>query len=122
MVYTLAVESSTVTFGSVLFEVKTASGAVFTSGGASSSFAVIEISSHVAAIIVTGATVAMTGKWSGYGLTTTAPTYGDSTLITNTYTIVIDMGSATPTTGQGLAFVAVGTGSSSGVTAPVYLP
>jgi flagellin-like protein len=121
-IYTLTVETSTVTFGSVLFEVKSASGGVDTNGGASSSFAVLDVTSHVAAISVTGATIAMTAKWPGYGLTTTTPTYKDSTPLTNLFVIVIDGGSATPTTGQGLTFVVQGTGSFSGATAPVSLP
>ena len=68
-IYTLTIESSTVTFGSVLFQVKTSSGGVFTGGGASSSFAVLDPTGHVAADTVTGATVTMTSTWSGYGLT-----------------------------------------------------
>jgi archaeal type IV pilus assembly protein PilA len=121
-VYTLTVQSSTVSLGSILFEVKTGSGVVFTAGGASSSFAVVDVSNHVAAITVTGATMAMTSTWAGYGLTTTAPTYSATTPITNLHTIVIDMGSSTATTGQGLKLVALGTGSYSGSTSPVDLP
>ena len=59
---------------------------------------------------------------AGYGLTSSAPTYTDSTPLTNEYQIVIDTGSATPTTGQGLAFVALGIGSFSGATAALSLP
>jgi flagellin-like protein len=121
-VYTLTVESSTVSLGSVLFEVKTASGLVFTAGGASSSFAVIDPTNHVAAITVTGATMAMTSTWAGYGLTTGAPTYKASSSITSLHTIVVDMGSVTATTGQGLKLVVLGTGSYSGATAPLGLP
>jgi len=120
-IYTLTVESSTVTFGSVIFEVKTSSGAIYTAGSATSSFAVLTISQNVAAITVTGATMAMTGTWASYGLTSTAPTYTTSTPLTNLFTIVVDMGSATSTTGQGLSLVALGTGSYSGTTA-VSLP
>jgi flagellin-like protein len=121
-IYTLTVESSSVSFGSVLFEVKTSLGATFTGGSASSSFAVIDLSNHVAAISITGAAMAMTAKWSGYGPTTTAPAYSDSTPITNQHLIVIDMGSATPTTNQGLAFVALGIGSYGGATNLLSLP
>jgi hypothetical protein len=120
--YTLTVESSTVTFGSVLFKVEAASGLVFAGGGASSSFALLDPAGHVAAISVTGATMAMSTSWQGYGLTTTTPTYSSGTSLTNSLTIVIDMGSATPTTGEGLSFVAVGTGVFSGATYPIPLP
>ncbi len=102
--------------------VKTASGAVYSGGSASSSFALIDITNHVAALSVTGATIAMTTTWQAYGLTTTAPTYTSSSALTNLHTIVIDMGSASPTTGQGLKLVAVGTGSFSGATGPLALP
>ncbi|MCI4372107.1 MAG: type IV pilin [Thermoplasmata archaeon] len=121
-IYVLTVESSAVSFGSVLFEVKTPSGSGFAGGGPSSSFAVLDSGSHVAAISVTGTIVVMTTKWPGYGLTTTAPTYKDVTPLTNLYSIVIDAGSASPTTGMGLTFVALGIGSYSGSTSPITLP
>jgi flagellin-like protein len=121
-VYTVTIESSTVTFDSVLFQVKTSSGGVFAGGSASSSFAVLDSGGHVAAITVTGATVTMTSTWSGYGPTTAAPAYKASTPLTNLYTIVIDGGSSTSLTGQGLTLVALGTGSFSGATNPVSLP
>jgi len=121
-VYTLTVESSTVSLGSVLFEVRTSAGVAYAAGGASSSFSVVDVTSHVAAISVTGSTMAMTSTWQGYGLTTTAPTYKASTPITNLHIIVVDMGSASVTTGQGLKFVALGTGSYTGVTGPIDLP
>jgi flagellin-like protein len=121
-IYTLTVESSTVTFGSIQLEVKTPSGMVYSGGSATSSFAVLDPTNHVAAISVTGSTVAMPTSWNGYGLTTTAPTYKAGTLLTNLFTIVIDAGSATPTTGQGLTLVALGTGAYSGATSPVSLP
>ncbi len=120
--YTLTVESSTVSLGNVLFEVKTSSGTVFAGGTISSSFAVVDVTSHVAAISVTGATMAMTTPWQGYGLTTTSPSYHASSSITSLHTIVIDVGSSTPTTGMGLTFVVLGIGSFSGTTGPVHLP
>jgi len=121
-IYTLSVESSTVSFGSVLFDVRTTSGLAFTGGGATSSFALLDEASHVAAIGITGTTIAMAGTWSGYGLTTTAPTYSTSSSLTNLYTIVIDSGSSTPISGQGLIFVALGTGAYSGMAGQIYLP
>jgi hypothetical protein len=121
-IYTVTVESSRVTFGSVQFEVRTAAGAVFAGAGATASIAVLDPATHVTAISITGPNLAMTSGWSGYGLTSTAPTYSASTPLTDEYLIVIDMGSSTSTTGQGLAFVAVGTGSFSGTTTPMGLP
>jgi hypothetical protein len=121
-IYILNVESSTVTFGSVLFEVKTAAGSVFHGGGANSSFAILDLGNHVAAISVTGSAIAMTTKWAAYGLTTSAPTYRDSSGLTSLFTIVIDGGSSTDISGQGLTFVALGTGSYSGATGPLQLP
>jgi flagellin-like protein len=121
-IYVLTIESSTVKFGSVLFQVKTSSGGVFAGGGASSSFAVLDPTGHVAALTVTGATISMTSTWSGYGLTTTAPTYATTTSLSNLFTIVVDGGSAAPLTGQGLTLVTFGTSGFSGATTPVPLP
>ncbi len=115
-IYTLTVESSTVTFGSVQFEVKTSGGAIYGAGSASSSFATLNIAQQVTAISVTGANMAMVSTWASYG-TTTTPTFSTSTPLTNLYTIVIDMGSAAATTGLGLTFVTLGVGSYSGTTA-----
>jgi flagellin-like protein len=119
-IYTLTVESSTVTFGSVLFEVKTPSGSVY-AGGASASFAVLNIAGVVAADSTPGAAMAMSATWAGYnaaigtGITSSTP-------LTNLFTIVIDVGAAAATTGQGLTFVALGTGSFSGTTGALSLP
>ena len=125
-IYTLTVESSTVSFGSVLFEVKTSSGSIF-AGAASSSFALLSISGTVAADFTTGVGMAMTTTWAGYNAAASvcavaANSCSTSSSLTNLYTIVIDMGSATATTGQGLSFVAIGTGSFSGTTSPIALP
>lgn len=120
--YILTIESSTISFGSVLFVVKTMTGATFSGGGVSSSFALLNLSSRVAAISVTGATMGMNVPWLGYGPTTTSPTTSAITPLTDQYGLVIDMGSSTPTTGQGLSIVAIGTGSYSGTTSPTPLP
>ena len=64
-IYTLTIESSRVAFGNVLFKVVTTAGSSFTAGGASSSFAVLDPATDVAAISVTGATIAMSAKWPG---------------------------------------------------------
>jgi flagellin-like protein len=115
-IYTLTVESSTVSFGSVLFEVKTSSGAVYASQGGSGGFAVLNIAQQVVAVSVTGAGgLAMGATWLNYGLTTT-PSFSSSSSLTNLYTIVVDLGGTTATTGTGLSFVVVGTGGYSGTT------
>jgi hypothetical protein len=121
-VYRLTVESSTVTFGSIRFEVKTSSGIIYAAGSASSSFAIVDDQSHVAAVSVTGSTMQMGTTWQGYGLTIALPTYSGSTPLTSLHTITIDMGSGSSTSGQGLMLVALGTGSFSGTTGPIDLP
>lgn len=121
-VYTLTIESSRVAFGNVLFKVETPTGAVFAGAGASASFAVIDLSSHVVAVSITGPALAMTAKWSGYGPTLTAPAYTSSSPLTNQFEIVIDLGHSAPATGEGLEFVVVGIGSFSGATTPLGLP
>ena len=121
-IYTLTVESSSVHFGDVLLELKTSSGKVYAGGSASASFALLDPGSHVASISLTGVPIAMVSTWQGYGLTIAAPTYTVSTPLTDLFTIVIDTGSASATTGQGLTFIVLGTGSFSGTTTPVSLP
>jgi archaeal type IV pilus assembly protein PilA len=128
-IYTLTVESSTVSFGSVLFEVKTSSGAVASTGTKAGGFSVMTIGGAVAA---QSANIAAA---SGLAMTTTFTTYSataglcggsglcsTSSSLTNLYTIVIDMGSTTSTTGQGYTFVVLGTGSYSGTTSALSLP
>jgi flagellin-like protein len=119
-IYTLTVESSTISFSSILMEVKTSSGAVYGGGTANSGFSVLNVAGNVVAVSVTGTTLAMSGTWTSYGPTTT-PTTSTSTPLTNLYTVVIDMGTTNPG-GQGYTFVGLGTGSYSGTTSPLALP
>jgi flagellin-like protein len=116
--YTLTVESSTVSFGSVLFEVKTPAGAVYPNVGAAG-FSVVTISGTAAAYegLAAGAGLAMPTTWTTY-----TGTFTTSSPLNSLYTIVIDMGTATATTGTGLTFVALGTGSYSGTTSALSLP
>ena len=119
-VYTLTVEQSKVSFGDVLFEVKTPSGTVYsatTEGG----FNILDDQSHTVAaynLSVTGPlAVPNAGSWvylAGPGVTGHTP-------LTDLYTIVTDMGSVDPT-GQGYVFVVAGTGSYSSSTVPILLP
>ena len=111
-IYTLTIESSTVTMGSVLFEVKTPAGAIMTPAAAGG-FAIMPISGIVPACWE--ATTAAGGQ----AMTTTCATTGSYTSaspLTNLYTIVVDMGSTASFTGLGYTFVTLGTGSYSGTT------
>jgi flagellin-like protein len=118
-IYTLTVESSTISFGSALFEVKTAAGAIYT-GTAGSGFAFLNIAQQVVAIQVTGVGgMAMGSSWAanayGPGTECMNTACSTSTSLTGIYTIVVDMGTAPPA-GTGLSFVAIGTGGYSGTT------
>jgi flagellin-like protein len=119
-VYTLLLAQSTVTFGSVLFEVKTPTGVPYvatTSGG----FNILSIvGSTVAAYNLTASgplVVPNAGSWVYF------PGTGVSagTLLTTSSTIVVDMGSVDPS-GQGYLFLVAGTGLYSGTTTAVTLP
>jgi hypothetical protein len=117
--YTVTVESSSVTFGSVLFEVRTSTGSVFVNAG-TASFALKTASGTVAAYstISPGAGLSMPTTWTTY-----EGTYVSATPLTELYTIVIDTGQAGSSIGlSGLSFVAIGTGSYSGTSAPLSLP
>jgi flagellin-like protein len=114
-IYTLTVESSTVTMSSVLLQVKTATGAF---AATATGFYVVNIAGNVAAC-VTGATGSMSST-----LQFTYPTAAGATAatpLTTVYTIVIDMGTANPT-GLGYTFDAAGQGSYSGTTGALNLP
>jgi len=127
-IYTLTIESSTVSFGSVLFEVKTSSGAVAATLTKAGGFSILTIGGAVAAqtSIAAASGLAMGATWTTYsttaGLCGGSATCSTSSSLTNLYTVVIDMGSVTSTTGQGYTFVALGTGSYSGTTSPLSLP
>ena len=117
--YTLTVESSTVTFGSVLLQVKTSVGTV--APIASTGFYVVNVAGGIAACSLTAANA---GLSMGGSVQFTYPTAQGLTLsssLTNLYTIVIDMGTTQPT-GLGYVFDVAGQGSYSGTTAPLPLP
>jgi len=116
-IYTLSVEASSVTFGSVLFEVLTATDAVYHHNG-TGGFSVISIEGTVAAqtSISSASPMQMTSTFGTYGSGISV-----STPLTSTYTIVLDMGTTNPA-GMGLTFEVTGTGSYSGTTSPVSLP
>ena len=121
-IYTLTVESSTIAFGSALFEVKTSAGSIFGAATANGGFAIVNIGNVVVADYVTGATLAMTTTWQGYNTVTASPgpycngaSCSTSSSLTTIYTIVIDMGTSSPA-GTGLSFVAIGNAGYSGTT------
>ncbi len=120
-IYTLTVESSTIAFGSALFEVKTASGSIYTpAGSANDGFALLNINQKVVAETTTAGAMAMSNTWTNYQPATNLYCNGAacsvSTSLTGIYTIVIDVGTTAPS-GTGLSFVAIGTGGYSGTTA-----
>jgi flagellin-like protein len=124
-VYTLTVEQSTVSFGSILCEVKTAGGGVY-GNAAAGSFSVLNIAGAVVATepLAAAAGLAMPVTWTAYSAAQASNTvaYTNSVSLTSLFTIVIDTGSTTATTGQGLSYVALGTGSFSGTTGALALP
>ena len=117
--YTLTVESSTVTFGSVLFQVKTSVGTVAPIVG--TGFYVVNVAGGIAACSLTAASGGLSMGGSVQFVYPAAQGLTSSSSLTNVYTIVIDMGTTQPT-GLGYAFDAVGQGSFSGTTAPLSLP
>jgi len=122
-VYTLTVETATASFSSVLFEVKTGTGAVLVAASVGG-FTVTTVSGAIAAQMTTASTtLAMTSTFGTYGASPicNGAACGPSTTFSSIYSIVIDMGTGNPT-GQGYSFVAVGTGSYSGTTSPLALP
>jgi len=107
--YTLTIESSTVTFASVQFEVKNSGGTVVTTT-TGQGFVILAIAGNpVAWGNVTGGVMAMTSAL------TTPSSFPTSTPLSTTYTILVDMGTASPS-GQGYNFVTLGVGSYSGTT------
>jgi archaeal type IV pilus assembly protein PilA len=114
-VYTLTVESSTVSMGSVLLQVKTATG---TFAAAAVGFYVTNIGGLVAACAA-GLTGSMSSAAQFVFPTDVGAT--SATPLTTVYTISIDMGAASPT-GQGYTFDAAGQGSYSGTTGALALP
>jgi hypothetical protein len=119
--YTLSIETSTFTFGEVLFKVVQPEGSVYaaTTHGA---FAILNASGHIVAAfnLTAGGPLAMSVS-AGWSYFTSSTGVSSSSSLDSLYTIVIDMGSVNPTS-QGYTFVAVGTGGYSGMTTPLALP
>jgi len=118
---TLTIEQSTVTFGSVYFEViNAATGVAFPAPTGGGGFAVTsDTGATVAytATITAGSPMVMS---SSVGFSYVSPVTSGTTLSPGIYTISIDLGTG-GTTGMGIAFVVIGQGSYSGTTSAVAL-
>ncbi|MGA8709991.1 MAG: hypothetical protein WB786_02025 [Thermoplasmata archaeon] len=103
-VYTLTIETSTVTFGDVRFHIETANDAIYVATGAHSGFSILNSSGSVVADYQTrGGPMNMTLTWS-YTAGTNA-----AVPLTSLYTIDLDMGTTNPH-GQGYSFIGVVSG------------
>lgn len=127
-IYTLTVESSSVTFSSVLFSVKTTAGTIYPLVGAGG-FSLVNTSSKAVAqtTFAASAGMAMGATFATYNAGATACNGGPcsgGTALQSVYIIYLDMGKSASswTSGQGLSFVVTGTGGFSGTTTPVGLP
>jgi hypothetical protein len=104
-VYNLTIETSTITFGEVLFHIETANNTVYAATGSYSGFSILTSTGLVAAHYQTvGGSMNMTTRWT-YVAGTNA-----TTPLTSLYTLVLDMGAKNPR-GLGLSFVAMVTGA-----------
>jgi len=119
-VYVVTIAQSTVTFGSVLFEVKSPVGTFYRATG-DGGFNILNVAGQTDAaynlsasgpLVVPG--VLSWHYFAGTGVSQYTP-------LTTVYSIVVDMGSLSPS-GQGDLFVAAGTGSYTGTTAGFVLP
>ncbi|HTS32532.1 MAG TPA: type IV pilin N-terminal domain-containing protein [Thermoplasmata archaeon] len=123
-VETLTIEQSTVTFGSVLFEVisqSTGNAYACPTGTSNCAFSIVNTGGTAVAWtanIAGGAALVMTAGFptANYG----GGTSSGSSLSAGLYTITIDLNTG-GATGQGIAFVVIGQGSYSGTTAAVSL-
>ena len=115
-VYILTIESSTITLADVLFEVKTATGAIADLPGAQG-FSIWNITGGTVAESSTSSPILNMTGWSF----PSGSHFNDSSPLTTLYTIWIDVGTTSPV-GLGYAFVALGQGSYTGTTNPVTLP
>lgn len=109
--YSISIASSSgVNPSEINLQIKTAGGAVWTgmAGGGGASILDIKGAVVVSTAVAAAAAFAVTSWTAGAGYTTTSP-------VTQSMTIWIDMGTASPT-GQGYTLLILGTGSFSGQT------
>jgi hypothetical protein len=101
--YTVTVYSTSVSFGNVMFEVKTAAGAIYTAASAGG-FSLLNASGTVVAQMTPeSTTLAMNSTFETYSSTAGAcngANCGPSTPFTSRYTIQVDAGIGTPAVGQ----------------------
>ncbi|MGA8711246.1 MAG: hypothetical protein WB786_08500 [Thermoplasmata archaeon] len=113
--YNLTIESSTVTFGSVLFHVATPSGAVYVATGGEPGFSIHGSNwAIVAQYATTGGAMAMTSGWTYFG------GVNASTPLTSQDSILVDVGIVNPAH-QGYLF-ATDCIESCSVSGPIALP
>jgi len=97
--YNITIEGSTVTFGSVLFQIETPSGAVDIEHGGEPGFSIDRNTGVLAAqYATTGGAMNMTGGWTYFG------GVNSSTPLTALYSILVDVGTVDPAH-QGYLFV-----------------
>jgi hypothetical protein len=114
--YNITIEGSTIKFGQILFHVETPNGTTYDALGGDTGFSVLNASGTIVAqFLAPGGSLAMTSGW-----TYTKGTSG-STFLGNTYSILVDLGT-TYTVGEGLSFIAIGTGAFGGSTSGLTLP
>ncbi len=119
-IFTFTIEQSTITLGSVQFEVKAPSGTAFANTLAAS-FSIQTITGTEVAYyaVAVAAGLAMTSLWSNY-----AAGNSGSTPISTTMSFVVDTGivATSWTTGAGNSVIGLGVGSYSGTTSAQTLP
>jgi len=104
-VYDLTIETSTVTFGDVLFHIETPNGTVYVATGGPSGFSVLNLrEAIVAQYSAPGGEMSMNAGW------TYATEVNATTPLTSLYTVLVDMGTTNPE-GQGYSFVSEISGS-----------
>ncbi|MGA8541979.1 MAG: archaellin/type IV pilin N-terminal domain-containing protein [Thermoplasmata archaeon] len=126
--YTLTVESSSITFANIEFQVKTSGGTILSLGAGVGGFSILNSGGAVAAQgtgngVTANAVMAMNAPLAHFGASPTCngAACTTSTPFTSIYQIVIDMGTNNPAA-QGYTFVGIGIGSYSGTTTPLALP
>jgi hypothetical protein len=98
-VYDLTIETSTVTFGDVLFHIETTNGTVYVATGGPAGFSMLDLRGVIVAqYSAPGGEMLMSSGWTyGAGDNATTP-------LTSLYTVLVDMGTTNPV-GRGYSFV-----------------
>jgi len=112
LVYIVQIGASTITFGSVNFEIQVNGGGELTTpNGGEFVIATGNLNWSAGTRIAAGNPISMTSGWSRY-----APGLSSSSELNTTYVIVVDLGEPGPPPTAGLDLVAVGTGGYTGTT------